>query len=109
LPGGIYKRTREGSNQILITEFDVENPYPNPFNPSVTIPFGIPAKGLVKFEIFDLQGRLVYSESKIFESGKHEFQWLATSNTGSSLSSGLYFCKVTSKNQIKLVRMLYTK
>ncbi|MCF7801673.1 MAG: T9SS type A sorting domain-containing protein [Candidatus Marinimicrobia bacterium] len=108
LPGGIYKSTAKG-DQVSITEFGLADPYPNPFNPSVTIPFGIPENGTVTFEIYDILGRLVYSISSQFTAGTHSFVWQGVDSRGNKVASGVYIAKVVSGTQTKLVRLAFTK
>ena len=44
---------------LIPKEFSLGNNYPNPFNPSTTIPFTISKPGLVVIDIYDLNGRKV--------------------------------------------------
>ncbi|MCF7801674.1 MAG: T9SS type A sorting domain-containing protein [Candidatus Marinimicrobia bacterium] len=87
----------------------VGNPYPNPFNPSVTIPFGIPENGTVTFEIYDILGRLVYSISSQFTPGTHNFVWQGVDSQGNKVASGVYIARVVSGTESKLVRLAFTK
>lgn len=108
LPGGIYKPTAQNSASP-VKIFTLNTPYPNPFNPSVTIPFGLPESDIVEFDIYNIQGKLVFSTTQRFDSGWNEFRWSAQDNSGNKLPSGLYICKIVSNNQVKLARLLYTK
>ncbi|MBN1754749.1 metallophosphoesterase [bacterium] len=50
----------EGEDIIIPQEFRLFNPYPNPFNRSITIPFHTTRDlGLVEFKIYNLQGETV--------------------------------------------------
>jgi len=61
--------------------------YPNPFNPSTSITFGVPVKSRVKLTVFDLLGRQVaVLIDEVMEPG-----FLARSWTPSG-ASGIYFC-----------------
>src|SRR4030095_6782114 len=46
-------------SQNIPGKFTLYQNYPNPFNPSTTIKFDIPVKSDVRFEIFDVTGKLV--------------------------------------------------
>jgi len=63
------------------------DPYPNPFNPSTTIRYSLPAASMVKITITDIVGRMA---EKILQrredAGWKEIQWQA------KVASGFYFC-----------------
>ena len=64
--------------------------YPNPFNPSTTIRYAIPAGGDVTIHVFDLLGRQVSTLSAGLQAaGRQEL----TINAG-SLASGAYFYRI---------------
>jgi hypothetical protein len=64
--------------------------YPNPFNPSTTIRYAIPATGDVMIHVFDLLGRQVSTfNAGLQAAGRQEF----TLNAG-NLASGAYFYRV---------------
>ncbi len=74
-----------------ITDYFIHN-YPNPFNPSTTISFGLVENANVKLDIYDITGRKIASlldgESS---AGLHSVIWNGQDKTRSYVSSGLYF------------------
>ena len=71
-------------------EFELSPAYPNPFNPTTTIKYGLPMDANITLSIYNLQGRLVQQLSNGFiDAGYHETIWNA-----SIQSSGLYFIQV---------------
>ena len=42
---------------LIPNSFRLDEPYPNPFNPSTQIPFSIKIPGKVQIKVFDLKGR----------------------------------------------------
>jgi len=48
-------------------------PEPNPWKEKTTIPFVLKKSGNVTFEIFDLNGRLIYTERKTYDAGYNTF------------------------------------
>lgn len=62
-------------------------PYPNPFNPVVTVPFELAKASRATLRVFDVLGR---ETARLIDdqlsAGKHEFVW-----DGSGVSSGVYF------------------
>ncbi|MBT6581687.1 MAG: T9SS type A sorting domain-containing protein, partial [Bacteroidetes Order II. Incertae sedis bacterium] len=78
-------------DQAIPTEFTLSGAYPNPFNPTTTIQFGLPAAADVQVQVFDLTGRMVMTvPSKTFTAGaKHSVRLNA-----STLASGSYYYRV---------------
>ena len=77
------------------TSFKLGNPYPNPFNPSVKIPFDISRAGNLTIIIYNLLGRNIRQwEVKGLESGRNEISWDGKSENGKDSVSGLYLMKV---------------
>ncbi len=79
------------SNSIP-TSFNLDQNYPNPFNPSTDISFALPVRSDVKLAVFDLLGRQVKQLSAgSLDAGYHTVTWDGKDNSGSSVSSGVYF------------------
>ncbi|MBS1514320.1 MAG: T9SS type A sorting domain-containing protein [Bacteroidetes bacterium] len=79
--------------------------YPNPFNPTTTIEYGIPTDGNFKIIIYDILGREVKTLLNDFVlKGKYTVQF---SNEG--LNSGIYYCKISSLNYNKTIKLLNIK
>ncbi len=69
---------------------------PNPFNPSTSISFYLPQPGQVRLEIFDINGRVIdILASQHYASGEHSIEWNGTDRSGASVSSGVYFYRLT--------------
>lgn len=86
-------------------EFALYQNYPNPFNPSTVIKYSIPVEGLVKLEVFNINGELVktlVNESQV--AGAHQVIFDA-----SGLASGVYTYKLTSGNNVKVNKMNFIK
>lgn len=68
----------------------LDNNYPNPFNPSTTIRFGIPEQSKVTLSVFNILGQKVFEMTeKSLSAGTHSYNFNA-----SSLSSGIYVYSV---------------
>lgn len=79
--------------------------YPNPFNPETTISFRLNKPSEVTLEVFSIEGRLVQTlANSRFNSGSHSIRFDA-----SSLSSGMYFYRLTSNNQSLTKRLVLIK
>ena len=80
----------------MVARAELRDAYPNPFNPVTNLSFNLPGGGRARLEVYDVLGRLVKTlESGFFEPGEHVTQWNGTDGTGRSVSSGLYFCRLS--------------
>lgn len=76
--------------------FTLDQNFPNPFNPSTTIKFSIPQNSTVTLAIYDAMGNLVKTlTNEALAAGKHEVNWNGDNNSGTKVSSGIYFYKLT--------------
>lgn len=93
------------SKEKLLTEFNMENCYPNPFNPTTKISFSLPQKSQIKLKVFDVLGREIQILADgIYEAGKYEVEFNAT-----NLPSGVYFYNLTSGTNSITKKMLLIK
>jgi hypothetical protein len=66
--------------------------YPNPFNPTITIPYAIPKNGSVKISIYNILGQKVITlVDQIQEKGMHYIVWNGINENGRAVSTGIYF------------------
>ncbi len=88
------------------TDFKLYANYPNPFNPSTTIRYALPATARVRIEIYDVSGRLVDTlVDDVGASGDHNVSWEARNSAGEAVAAGLYFCVMTA-DEFRLVRKM---
>ncbi len=67
---------------------EIAKPYPNPFNPEVTLPLMLKEYARVELTILDLRGRVVeHIISEPQNAGRHEIVWDGRHNP-----AGIYFC-----------------
>jgi hypothetical protein len=84
--------------------------YPNPFNPETTIRYTVPWRGRVLVSIYDARGSQVVTlvdEEK--DAGAHTMGWRGTDARGGSVSSGVYFARVTHASGTEHYRMALLK
>ncbi|MBU1706864.1 T9SS type A sorting domain-containing protein [bacterium] len=88
-------------------DFALLSPYPNPFNPGVTLPLEIHKPGEYKIEIYDLLGRLVWSKTESFTSGNvAHIYWPGVSFDGHPVSAGIYFARASLEYKTSPARKL---
>ncbi len=73
--------------------------YPNPFNPSVTIPFTLHAADQVTITMYNVLGQKVATllDTRM-NAGFHELAWNSISSDGSELAAGIYFVRLSVSN-----------
>lgn len=77
--------------------------YPNPFNPSVTIPFELPGERRVSLRIYDVQGRLVRTllDGRPLQEGTHSEVWNGRDHGGREVTSGLYLVQLRAGVEVR--------
>lgn len=89
----------------LPEEYALYQNYPNPFNPATKIKYCLPKRSLVIIQVFDLNGREVFSlKNKNQQSGFYKITF-----DGSSLSSGVYFYRLTADEFSQTKKMILLK
>ncbi len=77
------------------SKIEIGQSYPNPFNSSTQISFKLPGSTHVNLEIYDMLGRKVVTLADgQFQAGVHRLTWSGQSDSGSQLSSGVYFYRL---------------
>jgi len=96
--------------EILPEGFSLTGNYPNPFNPSTSISFTLPASGQVSLAVYDITGRTVRElVSGSMPAGAHSVTWDGRDENGTVVSSGVYLSRlVQGKNSVSR-RMLLVK
>ena len=102
VPTGIIKRNAPKPNS-----FALHQNYPNPFNPTTTIRFSLDKASLVNLQIYNMIGQQVI---ELFNeetgTGNYMVHWDGKNNIGQSVSSGLYFARLISKDKIQTIKLL---
>ena len=85
--------------------------YPNPFNPSTSIPVRLSKNEHTRISIYSSNGSLVKDiYNGQLESGYHIFKWNGTSNNNLNVSAGIYFYKLYQGNNfISTKKMILLK
>jgi hypothetical protein len=81
---------------------------PNPFNPTTTIRWELPAGGShVALDVYDVRGRHVRSLlAEHRPGGTHAVRWDGTADDGTRLAAGSYICRLTTRSGVESVRMV---
>ena len=103
-----YTGTGVGNILPLITE--LTGNYPNPFNPTTMIKFGLHEDQNVTLNVYNVKGEkvrtLVQGE---LEAGYHDVLWNGKDNSAKTVSSGVYFYKMKAGKYTSVKRMILMK
>ena len=78
------------------TSFTLENNYPNPFNPSTTIQYGIAQASRVTVKIYSVLGQEVATlVNGVQGPSYYSVVWNGTNSRGTMASSGVYFYRIS--------------
>jgi Tol biopolymer transport system component len=90
--------------------FALTGNYPNPFNPSTTISFSLPASGDVILSVYDITGRKVRElVNGPLGAGSHSVAWDGRDERGKAVSSGVYISRLTRGGNAVSRRMVLMK
>lgn len=92
-------------NEVLPENFKLYQNYPNPFNPSTTLKYYLPNDSRIKIELYDLRGRKISELADGYKSLGYHYINL----NSNSLTSGVYFYKLTSDNFTTVRKMVVVK
>ncbi len=89
--------------------------YPNPFNPETWIPFQLAQDADVTIYIYDIHGQIIRTiklgnlKAGYYDNRHQAACWDGRSNTGETVSSGLYFYLLTAENFAAIRKMVIMK
>ncbi len=112
-----YGASSVGDDLSGVPKMFVLNPnYPNPFNPSTTITYGLPEESAVHLRVYDVLGREVaVLLNDVQHAGMHQAVWNGITDTGVRVASGMYFVRMEAISTrdggsfVSVQKMLLTK
>jgi flagellar hook assembly protein FlgD len=96
------------AEQPLPTQVELQQNFPNPFNPSTTITFAVSgAQGPVELEVFDLLGRRVRSLAvDRVPAGSHSVLWAGDDDSGHRVGTGVYLYRLRANGVERTRKMM---
>lgn len=86
----------DSNYQNIPKRFGLLNNYPNPFNPTTTLQYNLPQSGNISIDVFNSNGIQVKNLIDHFQhKGSYQLSWNACDSKGSKLESGVYFVRLT--------------
>jgi len=90
--------------------FGIRGNYPNPFNPGTTVVYSVGSVPETRLVLFDTRGRQVRI---LFQGrqnpGEYRMAWDGLDARGSEAPPGLYFCRLTSGSQSRVIKLVKVK
>jgi hypothetical protein len=84
--------------------------YPNPFNPETTISFDMPKSAAANLSIYNVKGQLINTlVDGNLGFGKHSFVWNGKDASGTDVTSGIYFYRLTTDGKVETRKMMLMK
>lgn len=103
--GGLFAASATTKMKNKNDVYQLEQNFPNPFNPSTRISYVVLQPGHVKLTIYNILGEEVATlVDKFVETGNYEVSFDA-----SGLASGLYLCKLQYDDHFQIRKMILTK
>jgi hypothetical protein len=88
----------------------VDRSYPNPFNPTAHISFGLATGASVSLKIYSVTGQLVRQlHNGPLSRGEYDFVWDGRDESGRAIASGVYFYELRAGDQRVSGKMLAVK
>jgi hypothetical protein len=84
--------------------------YPNPFNPTTTIVYSLPESSQTELNIYNCKGQFVTQLVNNFQnSGNYQLIWDGKNEQNETVSSGIYFYRLTTEKHSITEKMLLMK
>lgn len=96
----------ENVNNSIPCKYELKQNFPNPFNPTTAIEFGLPMPSHVHIVIYDLLGRHIKTLLDVEQPAGHfQLIWDGTDVSDKPVASGLYFCRMEAGNFVKVIKL----
>ena len=86
--------------------FSLLQNFPNPFNPTTSIPLTVHSQQPVRLAVYNSAGqRIRLLANRLFTPGRHILEWDARDDRGQPVSSGIYIYRLEVNGQIQMRKM----
>ena len=100
-----YPLSNDKSNNTMSDQFSLNNPFPNPFNTSISINFSLSQFQHALLQVFNTKGQLIQTlVNQNLSEGTYNNNWNAINQ-----STGVYIVKLTTSNSMETQKILYLK
>jgi len=100
----------DGNNPEIPAVTSLQGNYPNPFNPTTNIKFGLKEDSKVTLEIYNIRGQKVQTlVNEKREAGFHTVTWEGNDTNSNNAASGIYFYRLTTDKYSSTKKMILMK
>jgi len=109
---GLFNTTMLSSDlgSTLPDKYGLNSNFPNPFNPVTFITYDLAGDGQVNLSVYNIVGRKVKTLVNKYETaGRKATAWYGVDDSGSPLSAGMYFYRLTAGGKVFTKKMVLMK
>ncbi len=105
-PSGV----EDPSASPLPSEFNLAQNWPNPFNMATRIDFALPKSSEIELAVYNVLGQKVKILAQgNYAAGVHSIDWDGVDESGSTVSTGIYFYRLNAGNKVIVKKMVVLK
>ena len=98
------------NDSVRPESFHLDQPYPNPFNPSCVIEYSIPERSHTTIAVYNILGQKVATlVDGIKPAGRHSIEWYGKDDSGNPAASGIYLYRIEAGKFVGARKMLLLK
>lgn len=99
-----------GDEMSVPLNFELGPNFPNPFNPTTTIPYSLIEESLVRMSIINVRGsRVVELFNGRQSAGIFQAVWNGCDSQGQPVEAGVYFCRLEAGTRTQIQKLLLVK
>ncbi len=107
---GRYEPDYKVFTDLIPGRYQLYDNYPNPFNPTTTISYDLPKTTAVRLDIYNILGRHVQTlVDETQAAGHYDVTWEGKNGSGRTVSSGIYFYKLSTGDYTESKKMTLLK
>ncbi|MBN8705465.1 MAG: hypothetical protein J0L62_06290 [Bacteroidetes bacterium] len=108
--GTEYKKELNSVVYEAPKEFSLYHNYPNPFNPSTTIPIDVAKEQRISMTIYNIMGQeIAILKNEIMKPGYYNVLWNGRDRSGNVAATGQYFVRIVTDGYVKTQKMILLK
>jgi len=108
---GNQEKINKELENLIPSEFKLGKNFPNPFNPSTTIPVSVPEESELILKVYNVLGQEIKTIfDGLKQAGKHYFRWDGTNYLSQQVAAGIYLYRMnTNKGHTFVGKMVLVK
>ncbi|MCF7805836.1 MAG: DUF5689 domain-containing protein [Candidatus Marinimicrobia bacterium] len=105
-----WQQTAIDPEMGIPTDYELANAYPNPFNPSTTIRYGVPELTDVSIQVYNMMGQRVATlVQERLHPGYYTIVWNGQNYLGQPVATGVYFYQMRTGAKVMTKKVVFMK